>query len=287
MRFIRKLLVSLFACILAILFMVLSGLMDIGWMHLLQYAPSISWMQHYLMGLSEIIVVYVLCRRVSHSCFHLTSGSLGITKPRSLAHWLLCSVLLPLGVITFYLALVPGKLELPGELNTDQIIRWIGYTVFFVGLSPGIIEELVFRGMLFGTLKRLWGLKTAVLLPSVLFSLIHLLKVDFHDPLAVMLLLFGGTTVGVMFSMIRIQSESIWSGAFVHGVWNATFSIIAIGSTLTDNTIIKYVLNSHNPLLESGDMGIEVGLPAILFYAAVAGYACILCFREKRRFQEG
>ena len=39
----------------------------------------------------------------------------------------------------------------------------------------------------------------------------------------------------------------------------------------TGNAIIKYVLYLHNPLLESGDMGIEVGLPTILFYAAVAG----------------
>lgn len=284
MRLIKKLLVSLFACILAILFMVLSGLVDIGWMHLLQYAPHISWMQYYLMGISEIIVVYVLCRLVSHICFHLTSGSLGVTKPRSFAHWLLCSVFLPIGVIAFYLVLVPGKLELPGELNTDQIIQQIGYTVFFVGLSPGIIEELVFRGMLFGAMKRLWGLKTAVLLPSVLFAMIHLLKVDFHDPLSVMLLLLGGTMVGVMFSMIRIQSGSIWSGALVHGVWNATFSMIAIGSTIRDNTIIKYVLSSHNPLLESGDMGIEVGLPTILFYAVVAGYAYILYVKEEHRF---
>ena len=93
--------------------------------------------------------------------------------------------------------------------------------------------------------------------------------------------------IGVMFSMIRIQSGSIWPGALVHGVWNTTFSVITIGSTMTDNAIIKYVLYLHNPLLESGDMGIEVGLPTILFYAAVAGCAYILYVKEKRRFQEG
>ena len=45
--------------------------------------------------------------------------------------------------------------------------------VFYYGLAAGIVEEVIFRGVILGCLERRWNREIAVLVPSVLFGLVH------------------------------------------------------------------------------------------------------------------
>lgn len=59
------------------------------------------------------------------------------------------------------------------------------------------------------------------------------------------LVIIAGTMVGIMFSLIALESKSIWNSGIVHAIWN----IIIIGGGLTVNetkdkySVIAYVLN--------------------------------------------
>ena len=129
------------------------------------------------------------------------------------------------------------------------------------------------------TVERRWNGTAAVLIPSVLFALMHTInmRLGFVDML---LLIVAGTSVGVMFSLIALQSGTIWSGAAVHALWNAiTFGGIVIENSANKTSasfIYKYELFDTNVLLTGGKFGIESALPAIIGYLSVSAIAFAL-----------
>ncbi len=156
--------------------------------------------------------------------------------------------------------------------------------IFPVGLASGVCEEFIFRGLIMRTIERQWNKTAAVLAPSVLFALMHTLnmRLEFIDML---LLITAGTSVGVMFSLIALQSGTIWSGAIVHSLWNA----IILGGVLivevpangiTTNSLYRYELLSTNVLLTGGRFGIESAFPAIMGYCLVSAMALTLLKKQ-------
>ena len=84
--------------------------------------------------------------------------------------------------------------------------------VAFTGIAAGFVEEMVFRGVILNALKKRWNIKVAVIVPSMLFGIVHVLGQDFSIG-SCLLVIIAGTMVGVMFSMIAIESGSIWNSA--------------------------------------------------------------------------
>ncbi|MEE0436461.1 MAG: CPBP family intramembrane glutamic endopeptidase, partial [Roseburia hominis] len=66
--------------------------------------------------------------------------------------------------------------------------------------------------------KEKWNIKVAVLIPSVLFGLVHIIGMDFSI-ISSLLVLIAGTMVGIMFSMVAIESGSVWNSGIVHSLW--------------------------------------------------------------------
>ena len=50
--------------------------------------------------------------------------------------------------------------------------------ILFYGLAAGTVEEMVFRGLIMGILERRFGIKAAVIAPSVLFGALHIIGRD-------------------------------------------------------------------------------------------------------------
>lgn len=93
-------------------------------------------------------------------------------------------------------------------------VAMLGLLVVFVG---PFFEEIVFRGWLFGGLRRSWGDTPALLLSSLLFALIH-------GDAPGLIPLF---CLGMIFGWVYRRSGSLWASIIVHGFWNATtFSLL-------------------------------------------------------------
>lgn len=155
--------------------------------------------------------------------------------------------------------------------------------VFYYGLAAGIVEEVIFRGVILGCLERRWNREIAVLVPSVLFGLVHRIGASLDLPSTVQLLV-AGTIVGILFSLIACESGSIWNSALVHGVWNAALlgGILHIGSAADSASMYNFVLTDASFLLSGGDFGIEASVLAIAPYLLGILLAAVLLHRKNK-----
>lgn len=90
------------------------------------------------------------------------------------------------------------------------------------------------------------------------------------------MLIIAGTSVGIMFSMIRIYTNSIWYGVIVHTLWDLlaatspnNFLVIGPNPTISDS-FYSYKLSDSSLFLFGGDYGIETSIIAIMIYLSVS-----------------
>lgn len=138
----------------------------------------------------------------------------------------LTAVLLPSLVKGSYLLAFSGQ-YVSSNMSGTQIFNTLSAGIAFTGIAAGFVEEMVFRGVILNVLKKKWNIKAAVIVPSILFGFVHILGMNFSVG-SCLLVILAGTMVGVMFSLIAIESGSVWNSGVVHAVWN----IVIIGGGL-------------------------------------------------------
>ncbi len=240
------------------------------------------------LGVSEIIgtavasVLYPLIsfigiKLIGQKAFKYDLETFRIGKPGIKLYWLAAALILPLVVTAFY-QFTDGTWTMCAD---SSVISVAAYGILFRGLAAGISEELVFRGAIMGTIEKEWNTKAAVLIPSIAFGAVHIMGRSL-DLISIVLLLAAGTLVGIMFSLIEIQSGSFWNNALVHAAWN----IVILGLLHTDtraceDSVFTYILKSKSLLLTGGDFGIESSLVAVIAYVIIIVIAAVLMTNKK------
>lgn len=237
--------------------------------------PISSDIASIIFGVLYIFIVFNLMKFSCSKILHISMEECYVGKPRLFARWIVSAILLPTGVILSFL-LVNGNLII-NQMPIHNIIIKIVYSVFTVGLSIGIVEEMIFRGLIMKITELRWGKKIAILIPSILFGLLHIIGLEFNF-INVLLLFVAGTSVGIMFSLIVYECGSIWSSALVHGLWNAIMigDIINVGIEYNNNSIIYYELTSKSLIVTGGEFGIESSLIAVIGYIIVIIFSLYL-----------
>ncbi|MBL7574382.1 hypothetical protein SAMN00017477_2059 [Peptoniphilus asaccharolyticus DSM 20463] len=167
-------------------------------------------------------------------------------------------------LVTILLIITGAEFKIGNATNKLEIITG---SVFFFGIATGIAEESIFRGVILGVLEKKLNRKWAILIPSVVFGGLHIIGRQL-DIISIIQLMIAGTFVGILFSLITIESNSIWNSAIVHSIWNIVFigNIINIGISENSDSIYNIVLLSKKLLITGGDFGVEASLPAIAIY---------------------
>ena len=162
-------------------------------------------------------------------------------------------------------------------MNGNEIFNTLSAGVAFTGIAAGFVEEMVFRGVILNALKKRWNMKVAVIVPSMLFGIVHVLGQDFSIG-SCLLVIIAGTMVGVMFSMIAIESGSVWNSGIVHAIWNIVIigGGLAIGEKMDPYSVMTYVLDSKAFAITGGEFGIESSVISLIGYIIVAGIAFIM-----------
>ncbi len=196
--------------------------------------------------------------------------------------WGIVAIILPLIVTAFYILFVPGHFE-QNTLDMKAKLDLVTAGIFFTGLGAGIVEEMVFRGIMMRVIEKRFNKKIAVIVPSVLFGFVHIIGMDF-DFLSCVLVLLAGTLVGIMFSLIASETKSIWNSAIVHACWNMIIlgGFLWIGAEYDEYSLFSYVLDTESFFLTGGEFGIESSIIAVIGYVLV----CLLVLLLNRRKHE-
>ncbi len=194
--------------------------------------------------------------------------------------WVIAAVLMPM--IVLILSMITGghwKINLFGTETTLEIIT---SAIVFYGLAAGVVEEVVFRGVIMGCLERRFHIWIAVIIPSILFGVVHIIGNEL-DFLSVIQLLIAGSIVGILFSLVAYESNSIWNNAMIHAVWNMVIigGILHIGSEADGNSILNFVLKNKSFLISGGDFGIEASVISILAYLIFIILAIVLLKKKE------
>lgn len=220
-------------------------------------------------GIMYIVFTLLISNQFIKRILKCESKDLSIPRFDPKIGWIVTAVLLPASITVIYL-LMPGDLQSSG-MSTIQVLETISAGVFFVGLGAGIVEEIVFRGIIMNLIQHKWGRKAAIIIPSVLFGLVHIIGMNFNL-LSCLQVLVAGTAVGIMFSLITLHYNSIWNSAMVHSVWNTIIigGIISIGEKADSYSIYSYVLDTDKFAITGGEFGIESSIIAIVGYTIVS-----------------
>jgi membrane protease YdiL (CAAX protease family) len=120
----------------------------------------------------------------------------------------------------------------------------LGATLFLLAVSPGIHEELVFRGVFLGTMRRVGAARGAVLASAAFFALIHLSVFRFLPTFL----------LGVVLALLVVRTGSIFPAMLAHAAYNG-------GAVLLDRL----------PPLASALDGAKGWVPSVALLALAAG----------------
>ncbi|MDD3404216.1 MAG: type II CAAX endopeptidase family protein [Hespellia sp.] len=195
--------------------------------------------------------------------------------------WLISAVLMP--ILVLLIAVLVGGHWQTNTFDTETALATVTSAVAFFGLATGIVEEIIFRGIIMRCLEKKFNIKVAIIIPSVLFGLLHIFGNEL-DFVSIIQLLIAGSIVGVLFSLIAYESNSIWNSAIVHGVWNMTIigGILYIGKSADSDSIFNFVLENKSFLFSGGDFGIEASVISVFVYLIFIAVAIVLLKKGNR-----
>lgn len=193
--------------------------------------------------------------------------------------WAVTAVLMPALVVIGFL-FVPGHWE-NTAMNSAQLAKALTGAILFTGFAVGFVEEAVFRGVIMKVLEMRWNKWVAIIIPSVIFGVLHVIGTGM-DLLSFLQLVIAGSVVGILFSLVTYESGNIWSNAFIHSVWNMCMGsgILYISNEMSENSIFNYVLDTNSFLISGGDFGVEASCISIAAYVVFIIVAIILLKRK-------
>ena len=217
-----------------------------------------------------LIFTYLLFWLYTTKVLRLKMENFRITL--SIKKWaFLYAIILPFFVVVCYLIIGDSIMT---ALNKEEIIVAVIYSTI-AALKAGILEEMLFRGYILKLLELKWGKPIAVLLPSFLFSFMHIPSTNEFSVVGILLLVISGTLVGVMFSLITYKGNSISNSSLLHAVWNFVFVTDIIHITTAQGVygepIFSIIIPSDHVLVTGSGFGVEASIIAIIGYSFVCG----------------
>jgi membrane protease YdiL (CAAX protease family) len=147
-----------------------------------------------------------------------------------------------------------------------------------MAFTSAIVEEILFRGILFRVIEEKLGSYLSLLISALLFGFIHISNPNSSFLTAVGLAIQAGLLLGAAY----IYARNLWFPIAIHFAWNFTQSAI-FGANVSGNTIPKTLITSKIEGAEwftGGEFGPEGSIQATIF-CLVATIALLFLSHKK------
>jgi membrane protease YdiL (CAAX protease family) len=151
---------------------------------------------------------------------------------------------------------------------------------FAVMLGAAVVEEVLFRGFVFRTIRDVGGTWTAVAVSAVLFGALH----AFNPGASLVSTIAIALEAGVLLALAYAATDRLWLPIGLHAGWNFAEGTIfgtAISGHAMSHALVRGEL--HGPAaLTGGTFGPEASFVAVLVcLAASAAFAVVVIRRER------
>ena len=158
-------------------------------------------------------------------------------------------------------AALAGVYHIVGPGDTRDII----YALVTMGIIPGVMEETVFRGIMFRHLEDFGGTWFALALTSALFGIAHI-----FNPNATYFSSFAiAVEAGIMLGGAYMLTRSLWLPIGLHAAWNFTQGEIydVPVSGIDQHGLVQAKLSGPE-ILSGGTFGLEASVIALVIATA-------------------
>jgi len=154
-----------------------------------------------------------------------------------------------------------------GVYRVDGInleVTWIRYLVTF--LAVAILEEMIFRVLLFRLIEKSLGSVLAIILSTAVFGLAHLINPNASWIAAVSL-----TLSSVLLVAGFVLTRRLWLCMGLHWSWNLTQALCSLPVSGSETTGLLKGHTSGSVWLSGGGFGIEASVVTLVFSVMTAG----------------
>ncbi|MCY7279472.1 MAG: CPBP family intramembrane metalloprotease [Sphingomonas bacterium] len=154
-------------------------------------------------------------------------------------------------------AALVGVYDIVGAGSTRSVL----YALVMLGIIPGVIEEVLFRGILFRHLEDFGGTWFALALTSALFGVAHIFNPNatFFSSFAIAI------EAGVLLGGAYMLTRSLWAPIGIHAAWNFTQGqVFDVPVSGIDGTGLVEAKLSGPELLSGGTFGLEASVIALV-----------------------
>lgn len=137
-----------------------------------------------------------------------------------------------------------------------------------VGAGVGVFEELFFRGVIFGALRREWGVRRALWTSSFLYAVLHFWSAPPKELAGVLPAMVSLTGLGALLAWCYVRSGSLFLSVGVHAGAVTALKIV-LGATGPGRDNLRWLFGSGAFELVSG----AAAWPALaLLWLALVGF---------------
>jgi membrane protease YdiL (CAAX protease family) len=177
------------------------------------------------------LIVWLVVTRNGRRPFWQT---LGWSWPRNFGPWKAIGLAVLLlafgGLVTQYLG--GAETQLDQIINSSLKARFV--TAFLAAGTGPLVEELVYRGVLYAAFQRVLGMTWAVVLVSILFAGVHVLQ--YYNNLGVIAVV---SLLSIALTLVRARTGRLLPSYIMHFVFNGIQAMILVLQPFVGKSLIE------------------------------------------------
>ena len=177
----------------------------------------------------------------------------------------------------FLLLLAAGNVVVEG-VNSPFSLSLFAWVLVFVAV--GIAEEVMTRGFIMSVLRRTNSRFLVIVVPSLIFGLIHL-----TNPNVTLLSVVNIVLLGIALSLMYYKSGNVWMCIGFHIAWNL-FQSVVYGMPVSGLDVPAFLVSAYpvGNLLNGGGFGIEGGVLTTVAAVSVMAFTLFYYRTSEYRF---